>query len=142
MNTTQIVAPIPIGRLQRPSFQGPPGTIEPARSRRNTGVMYAMYRPMTAIDVTAAYATGLNRYGRPRMNAPTAASQIEFVGVRVRGLIRCQKFAAGDRAVARERIDHPRVRRDRRHPAVELRADDQKQDDQADRSGRPRRSRS
>jgi len=50
---------------------------------------------MTAIDVTAAYATGLYRYGRARMNAPTAASQIELVGVRVRGLIRCQKLDPG-----------------------------------------------
>ena len=29
------------------------------------------------------------------MNAPTAASQIEFVGVRVRLLIRCQKLVPG-----------------------------------------------
>ena len=50
---------------------------------------------MTAIEVMAAYATGLYRYGRPRMNAPTAASQIEFVGVRVRLLIRCQNELPG-----------------------------------------------
>ena len=31
----------------------------------------------------------------PRMNAPTAANQIEFVGVRVRGLIRCQNELPG-----------------------------------------------
>ena len=50
---------------------------------------------MTAIDVIAKYATGLHRYGSPRMKAPTAASQIELVGVRVRLLIRCQKPEAG-----------------------------------------------
>src|SRR5262245_38728370 len=94
-NATQIVATIPIGRLQRPSVHGPSWNLSPASRRRNTGVMYATYRPMTAIEVIAKYATGLYRYGRPRRNAPTAASQIELVGVRVRGLMRCQNLDAG-----------------------------------------------
>ena len=37
MNTTQIVATIPIGRLQRPSVHGPSLKRFPARSRRKTG---------------------------------------------------------------------------------------------------------
>src|SRR4029077_21233612 len=56
---------------------------------------------MTAIDVTAAYASAFHRYGSPRMKAPTAANQIELVGVRVRLLTLCQKFDAG-RAPSRE----------------------------------------
>ena len=39
MNTTQIVATIPIGRLHRPSVHGPSWNFLPAISRRNTGVM-------------------------------------------------------------------------------------------------------
>ena len=54
MNTTQIVATVPIGRLQRPRFHGPASNLSPARSRRKTGVTYATYSPMTAIEVTAA----------------------------------------------------------------------------------------
>src|SRR6476659_520888 len=95
MNTSQMVAIVPIGRLQRPRVQGPGTNESPARSRRKTGVMYAMYRPMTAIDVMAKKATALNRYGMPKMKAPTAANQMEFVGVRVRGLIRCQNELPG-----------------------------------------------
>ena len=45
--------------------------------------------------LTAAYAVTFHRYGTPRMNAPTAASQIAFVGVRVRLLMRCQNAEAG-----------------------------------------------
>ena len=59
MKTTQIVATIPIGRLHRPSVHGPDSNLSPARSRRKTGAMYATYRPMTAIDVIAKYATEL-----------------------------------------------------------------------------------
>ena len=56
---------------------------------------------MTAIEVTAPYAAAFHRYGRPSRNAPPAASQIALVGVRVRGLIRCQNAEPG-RAPSRE----------------------------------------
>jgi predicted membrane protein len=95
MKITQIVAVIPIGRPHRPSVHGPASNRSPARTRRKTGATYATYSAMTAIDVTAAYATVLYRYGRARMNAPAAASQMEFVGVRVLGFIRCQKPEKG-----------------------------------------------
>ena len=86
---------------------------------------------MTAIDVMAAYATGLYRYGRPRMNAPDRR-QPDRVRRRPRPLVDpVPERAAGDRAVAGERVDHPRVRRDRRHAAEELRADDEEQDEDA-----------
>ena len=54
MNTTQTQAMIPIGRDHRPRCHGPRTKAEPSRSRRNVGSTYATYRPMTAIEVTAA----------------------------------------------------------------------------------------
>ena len=54
MNTTQTQAMIPIGRDQRPRCHGPRWKLEPSRSRRNVGSTYATYRPITAIEVTAA----------------------------------------------------------------------------------------
>src|SRR5487761_1445322 len=95
MITTQVTAVMPIGRDQRPRCHGPRRNSEPSRSRRNVGSTYATYRPMTAIDVTAAYAVLLPRYGRPRSSAPIAASQIALVGVRVRGLTLCQNALNG-----------------------------------------------
>ena len=61
------------------------------------------------------------------MSAPTAASQIALVGVRVRLLTRCQNARAGQRAVPGERVDHPRVGGDRRHAAEQLGADHDQQ---------------
>ena len=45
---------------------------------------------MVAIDVTAAYATLLQSTGTARRKAKTTQNQMELVGVRVRGLMRCQ----------------------------------------------------
>src|SRR5215217_5631274 len=45
-----------------------------------------MYRPMTAIDVTARYATTLLSAGVASTTEQATHSQMEFVGVPVRGL--------------------------------------------------------
>src|SRR3954452_3031151 len=45
-----------------------------------------MYRPMTAMDVTARYATTLLRAGAASTTEQQTHSQMEFVGVPVRGL--------------------------------------------------------
>src|SRR4029077_8982528 len=95
MNAIQITAIQPTIALQCPSCHGTGWNRLPAMRRSRMGMPYAMYRPMTAIDVTAAYAVGFHRYGRPRMKAPTAANQMELVGVRVRLLIRCQNSEPG-----------------------------------------------
>src|SRR3954467_13789129 len=63
-----------------------------------------MYRPITAMEVTAAYAVAFQRYGSPRTKAPPAASQMALVGVRVRGLMWCQKDEAGS-APSREKAE-------------------------------------
>jgi hypothetical protein len=49
-----------------------------------------MYSPITAIDVTAAYAVALPQVRQAQENAPPAASHTALVGVRVRLLILCQ----------------------------------------------------
>ena len=56
----------------------------------------------------------------PTIADSTTPSQIEFVGVRVFGLILCQCFEPGQRAVTAERVDHAAVGGDRRHAAEEL----------------------
>jgi hypothetical protein len=61
MNTTQTTAMMPIGRLQRPRCHGPRTNRSPASSRRKVGITYATYRPMTAMEVTAAYAVAFHR---------------------------------------------------------------------------------
>ncbi len=40
--------------LHRPSCHGPAWNLLPASRRRRIGIPYAMYSPITAIDVTAA----------------------------------------------------------------------------------------
>src|SRR5579859_3157596 len=45
-----------------PSVHGPFAKLSPIRQRRNTGIVYAMYRPITEIDVTARNATGVPRW--------------------------------------------------------------------------------
>ncbi len=57
---------------------------------------------MTAIEVTAAYAVALMRYGRPRTSAASAASQTAATGVRVRGFTECQMWEYGS-APSREK---------------------------------------
>jgi hypothetical protein len=52
MKITQPIATQPTSGLHRPRFQGP-GWNSALRRRRNTGTTYAMYRPITAIEVTA-----------------------------------------------------------------------------------------
>ncbi len=54
------------------------------------------------MDVTAAYAVTLIRYGSPRARAPSAASQTAATGVRVRGLTVCQTREKGS-APSREK---------------------------------------
>ena len=56
MITIQTTAIVPIGRLHFPRLHGPGWNCDPARRRRRIGMPYAMYRPMTAIEMTAAYA--------------------------------------------------------------------------------------
>src|SRR6476661_3137244 len=56
---------------------------------------------MTATEVTAKKATWFHRAGIVRMNERVAHSQIEFVGVPVRGLIRAHSGEPG-RALSRE----------------------------------------
>src|ERR1022692_4171434 len=50
-----------------PSVHVPVWNFSPIRQRRNTGIVYAIYRPITEIEVTARNATGgpsvLGRYG-------------------------------------------------------------------------------
>ena len=49
-----------------------------------------MYRPITAIEVTARYAVLFHSEGSTSTVEQTTHSQMEFVGVRVRGLTRDQ----------------------------------------------------
>src|ERR1700732_3392953 len=102
MNATQTTATMPIGRLQAPRCHGPRTNRSPASSRRKIGIAYAMYRPMTEIEVTAKYAAVFQIAGSVKIAAPATASQMELVGVRVRLLIRCQKFDPGS-APSREK---------------------------------------
>src|SRR2546430_17237868 len=95
MHAIQITAIHPTSGLHCPSCHGPGWNRLPANRRRRIGMPYAMYSPITAIDVTAAYAVGFHRYGRPRMKAPTAANQIELVGVRGRFVIPSQDCEPG-----------------------------------------------
>jgi hypothetical protein len=44
---------IPTGLLHRPRCQGPRWNRSPAISRSKIGMPYAIYRPITAIEVTA-----------------------------------------------------------------------------------------
>jgi hypothetical protein len=53
MKTVQMTATVPIGRDHLPRFHRPALNESPARNRRNVGRTYAMYSPITAIDVTA-----------------------------------------------------------------------------------------
>ena len=48
--------------------------------------MYAMYSPITAMEVTAKYAVVLFSAGLARMSEQTVQSQMELVGVPVRRL--------------------------------------------------------
>ena len=121
MKTTQTTAMMPIGRLQRPSCHGPGSNASPCRSRRNVGQHVG---DVEADDgdrgdggVGGRRSTGT---GSPSTKAPPAASQMALVGVRVRPLIRCQNAETRERAVAGERVDHPRVRGHRGHAAEEL----------------------
>ncbi len=84
MMTTHTTAIQPTTALHRPRFHGP-GTKFRSRRRRNTGVTYAMYRPMTAIEVTARYAVRFHIAGTVSTIDSATQSQIEFVGVPVRG---------------------------------------------------------
>src|SRR5260221_14440391 len=52
MKSTHITAIQPIGALQAPSCHGP-FLKSDANWRRRIGIAYAIYRPMTAIEVTA-----------------------------------------------------------------------------------------
>ena len=65
--------------------------------------------------------------GTARRKAKTTQNQMELVGVRVRGLMRCQKRWPGHGAVAAEGEEHPRVGRHRCHAAEELRHDGDQQ---------------
>src|SRR4051794_11293954 len=90
MNSTQMMITQPIAvhptmPLYRPRFHGP-ARKSGLRSRRNTGATYAMYSPMTAIEVTARYAVVFHSEGSTSTAEQTTQSQIEFVGVPVRGL--------------------------------------------------------
>src|SRR5512138_2119723 len=85
MITTQTIASQPIGALHLPRFHGP-GWKSGFIRRRNTGATYAMYRPITAIEVAARYAVVFQSDGRTRRTASVTHSQIELVGVPVRGL--------------------------------------------------------
>jgi hypothetical protein len=95
ITTTHAVATMPIGLPQRPRCHGPFSKLSPRRTRRNTGITYATYNPTVAIDVTAAYAVALHRYGSARISAPPAASHTALVGVCVRLLMRCHTFEPG-----------------------------------------------
>src|SRR5665213_198075 len=70
-----------------PRVHGPGANASPARQRRNTGIVYAMYSPITAIDVTARNATGVpavfGKYaGIVITSAKTAMNSTDHVGVR------------------------------------------------------------
>src|SRR3954454_8431983 len=59
---------------------------------------------MTAIEVTARYAVALNRAGEARITDSATHSQIELVGVPVRGLTLAQIREPG-RALSREKAN-------------------------------------
>src|ERR1700694_3266903 len=85
MKTTHTIAIHPMSGLHLPRCHGP-GSKLLLRRRSSTGVTYAMYRPMTAIDVTARYAVRLNIAGAARTIEQATHNQMEVVGVPVRGL--------------------------------------------------------
>src|SRR4051794_29951378 len=85
MTATQTIAVQPTTALHRPRFHGPCRK-SGLRSRRNTGRTYAMYRPITEIAVAARYAVLFHNAGSTRTIEQTTHSQIELVGVPVRGL--------------------------------------------------------
>src|SRR5438270_9483993 len=78
---TQITAIQPIGPLQTPSRHGP-GLKSGANWRRKIGIAYAIYRPMTAIEVTATYATKSTTVGTARIKEHTTARRMALRGVR------------------------------------------------------------
>src|SRR5262245_1097479 len=94
MMPTQMTAIQPTGRLQRPRFHGP-GTNCGLRSRRNTGVTYATYSPMTEMAVAARYAVLFHSAGSTSTTEQTTQSQIELVGVPVRVLTFFQRADPG-----------------------------------------------
>src|ERR1700727_324635 len=61
-----------------------------------------MYSPITAIEVTAAYAVKLQIAGSASTIEQPTQSQMEFVGVPVRGLTFAQRFDPGI-ALSREK---------------------------------------
>src|SRR5262249_37825128 len=81
MNATQTIATRLIADPNRPRCHGPRGTSldeSRVRQRRYTGAMYAMYNPMTLIDVTTAYVPLLIVAAK----AVVTESQIAGAGVR------------------------------------------------------------
>src|SRR5437879_2584425 len=59
-----------------PSVHGPGSNLSRMRQRRNTGIVYAMYRPITEIEVTARNATGVPRWlGKYAGNVISAANR-------------------------------------------------------------------
>ena len=142
MIATQIVATIPIGRLHRPerprAFLELVARQQAQEHRRDVGDVQADDRDRRDREVG-------DRAVQVRQAEDERADgrEPDRVGRRAGPLVDpVPERAARDRAVARERVDHPRVRGDRRHAAEELRADDEEQDEDAARSGRWRRSRS
>ena len=60
-----------------PSVHEPVWNASPFRQRRNTGIVYAMYRPITEIDVTARNATGVPlEFGKNAGTVTIAAHRI------------------------------------------------------------------
>ena len=53
MKSTQTTAIVPMGLLHFPRFHGPGLNESPARNRRNVGITYAIYSPITAMAVAA-----------------------------------------------------------------------------------------
>src|SRR5665647_3888908 len=85
MNPTHAMAIQPMAALYLPRFHSP--IWKSGLSRRSrTGVMYAMYSPITAMEVTAKYAVVLFSAGLARTSEQTVQSQMELVGVPVRRL--------------------------------------------------------
>src|SRR5665213_2411154 len=64
-----------------PRVHGPGANASPARQRRNTGIVYAMYSPITEIDVTAFAPSTLSeavRIGRTVENPASALAPVLF----------------------------------------------------------------
>src|ERR1700756_1472765 len=69
-----------------PSVQLPVLNSDPMRQRRYTGIVYAMYNPITEIEVTARNATGVPRWfgkyaGTVMTAANTTTNSTDQVGV-------------------------------------------------------------